>query len=256
MTGSSPATTAGEPLVLDADGRARQRAWQPGVEARVVGEATLPDGRRAVPGVPADRRALSRPAIRAGGGRRDLRHPGRRRSGASPPRSPASPSRRRSSSPCRGPTGPGGGTRRCAAGRSRCMRCAASRPIPTGSRPAARCICCRCCSARSMCRAAGATSRRIRSRARRGRSRPASRARSPPASRWPGAPLGYPLAPEDLILDADGTAAPHRQGVLLGGADRRARHDAHGDHATPGRATRTRSTRSSCTWPTWRGTRR
>jgi anaerobic selenocysteine-containing dehydrogenase len=39
---------AGEPLVLDQTGAAAS-ALRPGVEARVVGEATLPDGRRAVP---------------------------------------------------------------------------------------------------------------------------------------------------------------------------------------------------------------
>jgi anaerobic selenocysteine-containing dehydrogenase len=39
---------AGEPLVLDASGNLAG-ALQPGAEARVVGEATLPDGRRAVP---------------------------------------------------------------------------------------------------------------------------------------------------------------------------------------------------------------
>src|SRR5439155_15194395 len=38
----------GEPLVLDAAGGLAS-AIEPGIEARVVGDATLPDGRRAVP---------------------------------------------------------------------------------------------------------------------------------------------------------------------------------------------------------------
>ncbi len=93
------------------------------------------------------------------------------------------PLKRKSSSPCRGPTGRGGVTRRCGAGRSRCMQCAGSPPTRTGSRPAARCICCRCCSARSTCRAAGGTNPRIRSPPRLARSLPAGRSRSPPANR-------------------------------------------------------------------------
>src|SRR5207247_8894947 len=39
---------AGDPLVLDGTGGLAS-ALQPGIEARVVGEAALPDGRRAVP---------------------------------------------------------------------------------------------------------------------------------------------------------------------------------------------------------------
>ena len=51
-----------------------------------------------------------------------------------------------------------------------------------------------------------------------------------PGQPMPGPPLGYPAGPEDLLVEADGTPLPDRQGVLLGGAARRARHDAHGDH--------------------------
>ncbi len=77
-----------------------------------------------------------------------------------------------------------------------------------------------------MCPAAGATNRRIRSRPRRVRSRPASPARIAAGKPLPGAPLGYPMGPEDLILDDDGKPAAHRQGVFVGSADRRARADA------------------------------
>ena len=45
--------------------------------------------------------------------------------------------------------------------------------IPTASTPAARCTCCRCCSARSIRRVPGATSRPSRGRSRPGRRRPA-----------------------------------------------------------------------------------
>ena len=53
------------------------------------------------------------------------------------------------------------------AGRCRCTPCAASRPIPTASRPAGCCTCCRSCSARSIAPAASATRRRSRGRRRR-----------------------------------------------------------------------------------------
>ncbi len=45
---------------------------------------------------------------------------------------------------------------------SRCMRCAASRRIPTASTPAVPFTCCRCCWVRSIAPAASATSRRFR----------------------------------------------------------------------------------------------
>ena len=48
---------------------------------------------------------------------------------------------------------------------------------------------------------------------------------------------------------------PDRQGVLLGGAARRPWPDAPGDHQRRTAAIPTRSTRCSCTWPTWPGTR-
>ena len=48
MTGCSPATRPAKPLVLEASG-ALGSAARPDVPARLVGEAALPDGRRAVP---------------------------------------------------------------------------------------------------------------------------------------------------------------------------------------------------------------
>ena len=85
---------------------------------------------------------------------------------------------------------------------------------------------------------------------------PPARTAARPNTPLAGMPLGFLAGPEDLLVDDDGRADPHRQGVLLGGAARRPRHDAHGDRATPARAIPTRSTRCSCTWPTWPGTRR
>ena len=177
---------------------------EPGVEVRVVGEATLADGRRAVPvfqliaeryldpqyapeavaatcGVPAEtiRRlaaeiaeSRSRRQIEIAGALDRLGRPAAR-DDARPPGRDARDARH---------LGP-------------FQRVP---DLPRAASAADR------CSARSMCRAAGATSRRIPSLARRGRSRPASRARSTPGKPLGGAPLGYPMGPEDLILDDDG----------------------------------------------------
>ena len=90
-------------------------------------------------------------------------------------------SRRRSSCRSHGPTCGDAITTRSSGGRSRCTRCAGSPRIRTGSRRAARCICCRCCWARSTAPAISARVRRIRSPSRRtscrrpSLSRPASR---------------------------------------------------------------------------------
>ena len=227
-TGCSPATTTGAPLVLDKDGAAVERARRRASRCAWSARRRWPTGARRCRCSSCSPSAIStrntrprRVAATCGVPAATIRR--------SPPKSPASRSTRRSSCRCRGPTGPGGGTRRCAAGRSGCMRCAASRRIPTASRPAARCTCCRCCSARSMCRAAGATSRRIPKPCPPG-PKPAGKPGQVAAGKpLAGAPLGYPMGPEDLILDADGNPHAHRQGVLVGGADRRARHDAHGD---------------------------
>ena len=103
--------------------------------------------------------------------------------------------------------------------------------------------------------AASATSRHTRSRSRRIRSRMASPVASRRTSRCPARPSGYPRGPEDLLIDADGKPKRIDKAFSVGRADRRPRSDAHGDPKS-GRATRTRSTRCSCTWPTWPGTRR
>ena len=181
MTGSSPATRRASRWCSKPRGRSAARR-RPDVAVRLVGEAALPDGRRAVPVFQLVAERYLDPLCARGGGRRPAAFR-RRRSAGSPPRWRRPRSKRRSSCRCRGPTGPAGVTKRCAGARCRCMRCAASRRIRTASRPAARCTCCRYCSARSTCRGAGATSRRIPSRRRPGRSRPASPTRSSPASR-------------------------------------------------------------------------
>ena len=141
------------------------------------------------------------------------------------------------------------------AARSRCMRCAASRPIPTAFTPAAPSTCCRCCSARSMCPAASASSRPTPSRAPPGR-KPSGKDGGQPNTPLDGMPLGFVSGPDDLLVDEAGTPLSHRQGLFLGRAARRARPDAHRDPQCRARRSRTRSTRCSCTWRTWRGTRR
>ena len=127
----------GKPLAWDRAAKRRRRRSRSRCHA---GADRQLHGRRPPlrAGLPAHRRALSRRQLRARRGRRALRHSGRRPSGASPPSSPMSPSSRRSSCRSPGPTGPAAGTRRCAGGRSPCTPCAASRPIPTASTPAAR----------------------------------------------------------------------------------------------------------------------
>ena len=52
-----------------------------------------------------------------------------------------------------------------------------------------------------------------------------------------GPPLGFP-GPEELLIDADGTPAAYRQGLLVGSADRGARSDAHRSFTMPGRRIR------------------
>ena len=99
----------------------------------------------------------------------------------------------------------------------------------TASRPAAPCICFRCCSARSTCRAAGGANSPHPKPAPPG-PKPAGR----PEQVAPGKPAPgksrsatrcLPRTPDPRPR---GAALSHRQGVLLGRADRRARHDAHG----------------------------
>lgn len=176
----------GKPLAWDRETGAPMDAATPGMRPAVIGDFTLPDGRRARPvfQLLAERYLdgkyvpdWSRNAV----GYRP------RRSGASRPSLRTLRSTRRSSLISPGPIPPGGGTRRWLVGRCRCMRCAASPPIPMGFRPAARCICCRCCLARSIRRGHGGISRRIRSRSRRRpvrSARAASRGRCCRAWRW------------------------------------------------------------------------
>ena len=172
----------------------------------LVGTFKLADGREARAGVPADRRALPRRRLRPGHGRR-------RRPALPPTPSAASPRElahaafeqqitldipwtdwagRRHEKTDRPP------------GR-RCTPCAASRPMPTASRPAACCISCRSCWARSIAPAASATRRPIPSRRRRPQAAPASRATCSPARRCQGRRSASRTGPEDLLVDADGT---------------------------------------------------
>ena len=78
---------AGEPLVLDARRRRSRARCRPASTARVVGEATLPDGRRAVPVFQLLAERYLDPQYAPEAVAPSLRHPGRDASAASPPRS-------------------------------------------------------------------------------------------------------------------------------------------------------------------------
>jgi anaerobic selenocysteine-containing dehydrogenase len=107
-----------------------------------------------------------------------------------------------------GPTGPGR-TTKTMIGRPVSMH--AMRGISAhsnGFQTCRACICCRCCSARSMCPGGFRYKPPFRSRAAPNRSRPASLAQVAAGTPLPGAPLGFPQGPEDLLVDADG--APQR----------------------------------------------
>ena len=140
--------------------------------------------------------------------------------------------------------------------RSACTPCAASRPTPTASTPAASCTSCRSCSARSIAPAASATRRPIPSWRRRSSSRAASRATCKPMQAAAGAAPRLPDRTRGPAGRCRGHAAAHRQGLQLGRAVLRPRPDAHGDRQRRRAAIPTRSTCCSCTWPTWAGTRR
>ena len=60
-----------------------------------------------------------------------------------------------------------------------------------------------------------------------------------PNTPMPGPPLGFVAGPEDLLVEADGTLVAHPFEV---------------QDSSLGKATPTRSTCCSCTWPTWAGT--
>ena len=155
--------------------------------------AGLPSAGGTLPGRP----------LRAGGGGGNLRHPGRHH----PPHRPRTRRRRVRPGDRAGPALDryvrAGGTRRCSVGRWRCTRCAASRRIPTAFIPAAPSTCCRCCWARSIPPAPGATSRRSRGRSRAG-PQPVGKG-SKPNTMLPGMALGNPRGPEDLLIEDDGT---------------------------------------------------
>src|SRR3954465_3158297 len=174
---------AGDPLVLGRDGDLAS-AKQTGVDSRIVGEATLPDGRRAVPvfqllaeryldpqyapekvgpvcGIPAERiRSLAQEMAQTAFEQEiELAVPWTDWAG-----------------------------RQHASMRGRPVSIHAMRGISAhsnGFRPAPRCIYCRFCWARSMSPAAGATNLPTRSRRRPDRNRPASRARSTRVNRSP-----------------------------------------------------------------------
>ena len=208
MTGCSRATRDGKPLVWD---RARSAAGcrrSAGITPALDRRAPPADGRARRARVPADGRALSRspsyspdavaercgiPAetirrIAAELAARRLRAGDRARHAAG--RDWAGRAPRKDDRPAR----------------SRCMPCAASPPIPTAFTPAAPSICCRSCSAPSMCRAAFATSRPIpKAGAARPRSPPASRAGRAEHAAAPVRRSASSTAPEDLLVDDDGT---------------------------------------------------
>ena len=169
----------------------------------MVGDFTLPDGRAGPAGLPAAwRNATSAPEYAPEAVAERCGIDGRRASAASPPRSPTSPSTRRSRWTSPGPMSGAAGTRRWSAARSPSTPCAASPRIPTASIPAARCTCCRCCSARSIPRAPGATSRPSRGRSRPGPG-PAGKG-AKPNTPLAGNILSFPHGPDDLLVDDDG----------------------------------------------------
>ena len=195
---------AGRPLVWDRVQKAPRAAFDPDVRPALKGEVTLPDGRRAKPvfHLLAERYLADEYSPEAVAPRTGI---------------PAATIRRIAAELAHAAFEQaialdvpwtdawGGGTRRRSDARSACTRCAASRRTPTAFTPAARCICCRSCSARSMYRAVFATSRRIPSRSRPDPGPRARSARSCPARPLPRPPLGFPTGPEDLLVEADGT---------------------------------------------------
>ena len=129
----------------------------------------------------------------------------RRRSIALPWRWRTSRSTRPSSCPSPGPICMVASTIGWSAGRSPCMPCAASPPIPTAFKPAARCMCCRCSSARSTGPATSAPGRRIRGASRCARcpkTIPRSSSRRIRRSTAPS--MAIRRGPEELVIDAQG----------------------------------------------------
>ena len=166
------------------------------VAPRLSGAVTLPDGRRAVPAFQLVASAISSrsmppDAVAAADRHRRRDDPAHRRR-AGPCRLRADDRDRPAldrlgRAPAREDDRP--------AGRA-CMPCAASRPIPTASTPAAPSMCCRCCWAAidtpgqlPLQAAVSAAHARRRS------SRPADRSDVHPGKPMPGPPLGFPPAP-------------------------------------------------------------
>ena len=218
----------GKPLAFDKTTGALADATRVDIAPALVGTFKLPDGRSARPSFAliaerfldatntARTRSRQRPAIPAETIRRIAARAGARRVRAAGHARHAVDRHR-----------PAAATTRWSAGRCRCTPCAASRRIPTASRPAGCCICCRSCWARSIAPAASATRRRFRGRRRR-RNRPARRDRAEHAAEGRAARL--PARAGGSAGRRRRQAAAHRQGLFLGRADRRPRPDAHGHH--------------------------
>ena len=107
MTACSCATPTASRWPGTAPRRPAIDAATPGMQPQIAGDVTLPDGRRALPGVPSARRTLPGRPLRAGGGGGHAAASRPRRSAASPANWPTSRSTRRSSSTSPGPTRPG-----------------------------------------------------------------------------------------------------------------------------------------------------
>ncbi len=188
MTGCSRATPTAEPLVWDRTAEAAERRRHAGDRAARRGRIhACPTGAARVPvfQLLAERYLDARYAPEAVA--RTLRHPGRRRSAASPPNSPTSRSSRRSSSISPGPTAAGRRhekMRRPAGGDARDAR--HLRPLQRLPDLPRASTCCRCCWARSMRPAVLALQVALsRSRSRRRRS-PAGKRQSKPSTPLPG----------------------------------------------------------------------
>ena len=196
---------AGEPLVLEPSGSLAS-GMAAGVAARLVGDAALPDGRRAVPVFQLAPSAISIGATRPRRWPRPAAFP-RRRSDGSPPKSPMPPSNRRSS--CRSPWTDWAG-RRHETMRGRPVSLHAMRGISAHS------------NGFHTCRALHLLQMLLGTidvpggwRYKSPHPKPCPPGPKPagkpdqvvPGRPLPGIPLGYPMSPEDLILNAEGQPA-------------------------------------------------
>ena len=177
---------AGRPLVWDRMQKAPRAAFDPDVRPALKGEVTLADGRRAKPVFHllaerylADEYSPEAVAPRTGIPAATIRRIAAELAHTAFEQAIAAG---RALDRCLGAAA----LSRRSDGRSACTPCAASRRTPTASTPAAPCICCRSCSARSMYRAVFGTSRRIPNRSRPDPSPPGRPGRSCPADRCRG----------------------------------------------------------------------